>query len=98
MKKRLVRRQIQWEETAPWITPALVKAARALLGWTQTDLAAHAGVGHSTIADFERGSRETELHIRMQIVFALARAKIRFCCGKNIKKRTYVGVQLLTKY
>lgn len=90
--------QIQWEENAPWITPALVKAARALLGWNQGDLAERAGVGHSTVADFERGTRDTELHIRMQIVFAFARAKILFCRGKNDKKRTYVGVRLLTKY
>lgn len=41
----------------PSITPAQVKAARALLGWSQRDLATHAKVAVSTVADFERGQR-----------------------------------------
>lgn len=36
-----------------------VKAARALLGWSQADLALQAGVSTSTIADFERGQGRT---------------------------------------
>ena len=39
------------------ITPAQSKAARALLGWTQQDLAQRANVAISTVADFERGKR-----------------------------------------
>ncbi|WP_244425787.1 helix-turn-helix domain-containing protein [Rhizobium etli] len=39
------------------ITPAQSRAARALLAWSQQDLATHAGVGTSTVADFERGQR-----------------------------------------
>jgi transcriptional regulator with XRE-family HTH domain len=35
-----------------------VKAARVLLGWTQEDLARMAGVGISTLRDFERASRK----------------------------------------
>lgn len=92
------RNQIRWKDNAWWVTPALVKAARNLLGWTQGDLAKHAGVGISTVADFERDRRDTELHIRMQIVLAFSRAKIRFCRGTNHGKRTYVGVQLLTRH
>jgi transcriptional regulator with XRE-family HTH domain len=38
-------------------TPSQVKAARALLAWSQQDLARNAGVAVSTVADFERGSR-----------------------------------------
>jgi DNA-binding XRE family transcriptional regulator len=38
-------------------TRSQVKAARALLAWSQQDLARHAGVAVSTVADFERGSR-----------------------------------------
>jgi ribosome-binding protein aMBF1 (putative translation factor) len=37
-----------------------VKAARALLGWSQKTLAKRAEVGVSTVADFERGARETD--------------------------------------
>jgi transcriptional regulator with XRE-family HTH domain len=40
------------------MTPAHCRAARALLGWSQNDLASKAGVSRSTIADFERGSRK----------------------------------------
>jgi transcriptional regulator with XRE-family HTH domain len=41
------------------LTPALCKAARALAGLTQRDLAARAAVGDQTLADFERGARQT---------------------------------------
>ena len=39
------------------ITPAQVKAARALLAWSQQELAAAARVSESTVADFERAAR-----------------------------------------
>ena len=35
------------------ITPAQCRAARGLLSWKQRDLAAHSGVGYSTIRKFE---------------------------------------------
>jgi len=34
-----------------------LKAARALAGWSQKDLAVEANIAQSTVADFERGSR-----------------------------------------
>ncbi len=37
--------------------PEQIRAARSLLGWSQQDLAAKAGVAVSTVADFERGQR-----------------------------------------
>ena len=39
------------------LTPEQVKAARALLAWSQQELATQARVSPSTIADFERDSR-----------------------------------------
>lgn len=39
------------------LTPAVSRAARALLAWSQQDLAKAADVATSTIADFERGRR-----------------------------------------
>jgi transcriptional regulator with XRE-family HTH domain len=39
------------------LTPALSRAARALLGWTIEELAATSGVGTSTIISFEAGQR-----------------------------------------
>jgi transcriptional regulator with XRE-family HTH domain len=35
--------------------PAQVRAARALLGWTQGELAARAGIGKQTVVRFEGG-------------------------------------------
>ncbi len=35
------------------ITPEQCRAARALLGWRQTDLAKKAGVAYSTLRNFE---------------------------------------------
>jgi transcriptional regulator with XRE-family HTH domain len=37
------------------VTPAQCRGARGLLNWSQSDLVEHSGVGHKTIADFERG-------------------------------------------
>ncbi|MDF0579227.1 helix-turn-helix domain-containing protein [Bradyrhizobium yuanmingense] len=39
------------------LTPAQARAARALLAWSQQDLATNANVATSTVADFERGRR-----------------------------------------
>ena len=35
------------------LSPALCRAARGLLDWTQSDLAEHAEVSRSTVRDFE---------------------------------------------
>lgn len=39
------------------ISAAQCRGARAMLGWSQTDLAEKAGVSRATIVDFERGYR-----------------------------------------
>ncbi len=39
------------------MTPEQTRAARAWLGWSQGELAKRAGVGISTVQDFERGLR-----------------------------------------
>lgn len=39
------------------VSPIQIRAARALLGWNQQELARRAGVAPSTVADFERGKR-----------------------------------------
>ncbi|MEQ8652509.1 MAG: helix-turn-helix domain-containing protein [Kiloniellales bacterium] len=39
------------------ISPAQSRAARALIEWSQQDLAIKAGVGLSTVRDFEKGRR-----------------------------------------
>lgn len=45
------------DATSTSVTVRQVRAARALLGWTQQELSARANVSSSTIADFERGKR-----------------------------------------
>lgn len=39
------------------MTPEQTRAARGWLGWSQAELAKRAGVGVSTVQDFERGLR-----------------------------------------
>ena len=39
------------------LTAAHCRAARALFGWSQKDLARHAGISSSTVADYERKQR-----------------------------------------
>lgn len=53
------------------LTPALCRAARGFLDWTQTDLADRSGVSRSTIRDYEgdRHSlhRATEAQLRLAL-------------------------------
>lgn len=42
----------------PMPSVAQIRAARALLGWSQDQLAAEAEVGRATVGDFERGARQ----------------------------------------
>ena len=60
------------------LTPKHVRAARALLAWSQQDLAKAAKVATSTVADFERGSRTPVANNAQAIRAALETAGIRF--------------------
>ena len=40
------------------LTPEQCRAARALLNWSQTDLANASGTARATVADFERSERQ----------------------------------------
>src|SRR3954451_25336530 len=60
------------------LTPKHVRAARALLAWSQQDLAKHAGVATSTVADFERGQRTPVANNAQAMRDALQTAGIRF--------------------
>ena len=65
--------------TAPTdLTPKHVRAARALLAWSQQELAKAAGVATSTVADFERGQRTPVANNAQAIRSALEGAGIRF--------------------
>ncbi len=60
------------------LTPKHVRAARALLAWSQQDLANSAKVATSTVADFERGQRTPVTNNATAIRSALEGAGIRF--------------------
>ncbi len=63
------------------LTPRQVRAGRALLAWSQRDLAKAAGIGTSTVADFERGSRTPIANNAQAIRAALESAGIAFQRG-----------------
>ncbi|NPU13518.1 helix-turn-helix transcriptional regulator [Bradyrhizobium sp. 83002] len=76
-------------EQGPALTPVQVKAARALLGWSQADLAGRAGVATSTLADFERRSRSPVPNNLDAIRGALESAGISFPAGGAVAGPTY---------
>ena len=58
------------------ITPAQCRAARALLDWSQQDLAKAAHLGLSTIRDFEKGRRMPTHNNLQGIKIALEQAGV----------------------
>lgn len=60
------------------LTPKHVRAARALLAWSQQELAKQAGVATSTVADFERSHRTPMANNALAIRTALEAAGISF--------------------
>lgn len=58
--------------------PTHVRAARALLAWSQWDLAKAAGVATSTVADFERGQRTPVPNNTQAMRASLEAAGVRF--------------------
>lgn len=63
------------------LSPKHIRAARALLAWSQQDLAKAAGVATSTVADFERGQRTPVTNNAQAIRAALEKEGIRFMAG-----------------
>lgn len=62
-------------KTLPML-PAHARAARALLNWTQAKLADEAGLGLSTVVDFERSRREVSREVIAAIRAAIERAGV----------------------
>lgn len=62
----------------PSLTPAQARAARALLGWSQKDLASRAGVAEATVTQFERGNRNPMRAVDRAMRSALEAAGIEF--------------------
>jgi len=68
-------------DKSPEFTAKQVRAARALLAWSQQELAKTAGVAASTVADFERGQRTPVPNNAEAIRTALTRAGVTFLPG-----------------
>ncbi|TCS06924.1 helix-turn-helix protein [Rhizobium sp. BK418] len=60
------------------LTPALCRAARGLLDWTQTDLAEKAAVSRSTIRDYEGRHHEIHRATEAQLRHAFEGGGVRF--------------------
>src|ERR1700756_341231 len=67
------------------LTPAQARAARALLAWSQQDLASNAKIATSTVADFERGRRTPVPRNAEAMRAALERAGISFPKGGAVR-------------
>ena len=63
------------------LSPQQARAGRALLAWSQQDLAREAGVAASTVADFERGRRTPVAQNAEAMRAALERAGLSFPAG-----------------
>ena len=63
------------------LTPEQVKAARALLAWSQQELATDAQVATSTVADFERGVRTPMANNAQAIRESLEAKGLQFIAG-----------------
>ncbi|KAB2758247.1 helix-turn-helix domain-containing protein [Brucella anthropi] len=60
------------------MTPAQCRAARALLDWRQPELAKAAGLGLSTVVDYEKERRKVSEEAITAIEKALEKAGIEF--------------------
>src|ERR1700731_607365 len=68
------------------LIPEQIRAARALLAWSQQELAAAARVAVSTVADFERGSRIPVANNAQAIREALEAKGLQFIAGGVVEK------------
>jgi transcriptional regulator with XRE-family HTH domain len=68
------------------LSPEQIKAARALLAWSQQELATEARVATSTVADFERGTRTPVANNAQAIREALEAKGLQFTAGGVVEK------------
>ena len=60
------------------LTPAQLRAARALIGWSREDLSKHSGVGANTTKDFEINNSDPKLGTVQKWRRALEAAGVKF--------------------
>lgn len=71
------------------LTPALCRAARGFLDWTQTDLADRSGVSRSTIRDYEGSRHDVHRATEAQLRQAFEAGGVRFIPSDD--KSIYIG-------
>jgi transcriptional regulator with XRE-family HTH domain len=69
------------------MTPVQCRKARSLLGWSQQELARNAGVGRSSIAQFELELRQGPQKLREKMRVALEDAGVEFTNGEPLGVR-----------
>ena len=77
------------EKTQDSPQPSQIRSARALLGWSQRELARRAQLGTSTVADFERGARAPTTNNIQAMVKALEEGGVVFT-GQSVTRRTTI--------
>lgn len=65
-------------QTTTMIEPSQIRAARALLGWKQTDLASASGVSEMSVKNIERGTTDPRASTLKAIQDALEVAGVVF--------------------
>jgi transcriptional regulator with XRE-family HTH domain len=73
------------------MSPEQCRAARGWLGWTQQELARRAGVGLSTVRDFEKGERKPIANNLAAIRRAIESAGVELRFDEN-RRPTGIGV------
>jgi transcriptional regulator with XRE-family HTH domain len=82
------------------LTPSLLRAARALLGWSQTELGQNSGVSRKAIATFETAAPSDQIDPRRKAVLDKLRKYLEGKCGIEFtfaSDRTGEGVRLRAK-
>jgi transcriptional regulator with XRE-family HTH domain len=69
------------------ISPGQCRAARALLNWTQDELARKVGVALRTIRDFENSRRQPLKVVRASIQQAFEQNGIEFLDGDGLRRK-----------
>ena len=63
---------------AAMITPAQIRAARALIGWKQSDLAKKSGVSEISVKNIERGATDARSSTLAALQSAFSKAGVVF--------------------
>ncbi|MBB3962896.1 MULTISPECIES: helix-turn-helix transcriptional regulator [Rhizobium] len=67
------------------LTPALCRAARGIVDWTQMELSERAGVSRSTVRDYEGGRHDVHRATAAQLKLALESGGVNFVDLENGK-------------